>query len=469
MLECYSCSLRSEQVDGGSFVSEITNGELDSFWEFLQAKFKDEFAPVSYQTWIESAHPIKYENQQFFIAVPSSLHKEYWERNISTKVVEAAYEYGNQEIVPVILLEADLQKERNNTAATEPTATQKSPLAAAHLNSKYTFDSFVTGSGNQMAHAAALVVSEEPGETYNPLFIYGGVGLGKTHLMQAIGHRMLDRNPNANVKYISSESFANDFINSIQNRTQEEFRNEYRTVDLLLVDDIQFFADKEGTQEEFFHTFNTLYNTKKQIVLTCDRLPNEIPKLQERLVSRFKWGLSVDITAPDLETRTAILRKKAIAEKLEIPDDALSYIASQIDSNVRELEGALVRVQAFSTMKNADITIGLAAEALKDLKESKHQAGLTIPQIQNQVAKYFKISLDDLKGHKRNKNIVMPRQIAMYLSRELTDSSLPKIGQEFGGKDHTTVLHSCDKIAKLLESDLNIQHDLTNLKAALKD
>ena len=186
-------------------------------------------------------------------------------------------------------------------------------------------------------------------------------------------------------------------------------------------------------------------------------------------MSRFKWGLSVDITAPDLETRTAILRKKAIAEKLEIPDDALSYIASQIDSNVRELEGALVRVQAFSTMKNADITIGLAAEALKDLKESKHQAGLTIPQIQNQVAKYFKISLDDLKGHKRNKNIVMPRQIAMYLSRELTDSSLPKIGQEFGGKDHTTVLHSCDKIAKLLESDLNIQHDLTNLKAALKD
>ena len=260
MLECYSCSLRSEQVDGGSFVSEITNGELDSFWEFLQAKFKDEFAPVSYQTWIESAHPIKYENQKFFIAVPSSLHKEYWERNISTKVVEAAYEYGNQEIVPVILLEADLQKERNTPAATEPTATQKSPLAAAHLNSKYTFDSFVTGSGNQMAHAAALVVSEEPGETYNPLFIYGGVGLGKTHLMQAIGHRMLDRNPNANVKYISSESFANDFINSIQNRTQEEFRNEYRTVDLLLVDDIQFFADKEGTQEEFFHTFNTLYN-----------------------------------------------------------------------------------------------------------------------------------------------------------------------------------------------------------------
>nr|WP_194946735.1 chromosomal replication initiator protein DnaA [Bombilactobacillus apium] len=441
---------------------------MDSFWKFLQQKFQQEFAAVSYQTWIESAHPLKLEDQKIYITVPSSLHKEYWERNISTKVVEAAYEYGNQEIVPVILLTSDLQKQRLQKSPHPTAAATPSPLAEAHLNSKYTFNSFVTGSGNQMAHAAALVVSEEPGETYNPLFIYGGVGLGKTHLMQAIGHRLLERNINANVKYISSESFANDFINSIQNRTQEEFRNEYRTVDLLLVDDIQFFADKEGTQEEFFHTFNTLYNNKKQIVLTCDRLPNEIPKLQERLVSRFKWGLSVDITAPDLETRTAILRKKAIAEKLEIPNDALSYIASQIDSNVRELEGALVRVQAYSTMKNADISVSLAAEALKDLKESQHQAGLSISQIQMHVAKYYKVTVEDLKGKRRNKGIVVPRQIAMYLARELTDSSLPKIGQEFGGKDHTTVLHSCEKITKLLESDLTIQHDLTNLRAGLK-
>ena len=451
-------------------MSEITNEELDSFWAFLQKKFQQEFAAVSYQTWIESAQPLKLENQKIYIAVPSALHKDYWERNISTKVVEAAYEYGNQEIVPVVLLQSEVKKQTMpaTQTANQPASAQKTPLEAAHLNSKYTFDSFVTGSGNQMAHAAALVVSEEPGTMYNPLFIYGGVGLGKTHLMQAIGHRLLDRNPQANVKYISSESFANDFINSIQNRTQENFRNEYRTVDLLLVDDIQFFADKEGTQEEFFHTFNTLYNTKKQIVLTSDRLPNEIPKLQERLVSRFKWGLSVDITAPDLETRTAILRKKAIAENLEIPDDALSYIASQIDSNVRELEGALVRVQAYSTMNNADITISLAAEALKDLKDSKHQAGLTIDKIQTQVAKYYKVTVEDLKGKRRNKTIVLPRQIAMYLARELTDSSLPKIGQDFGGKDHTTVLHSCDKIAKLLETDLTIQHDVTNLKASLK-
>ncbi|UQS84357.1 chromosomal replication initiator protein DnaA [Bombilactobacillus thymidiniphilus] len=448
----------------------MTNGELDSFWNFLQEKFKKEFAVVSFQTWIESAKPLKLENNNIYIAVPSSLHKEYWERNISTKVVEAAYEYSNQEIVPIVLLNSDVEKKMTQPTSDNQNKVQpaESPLQKAHLNSKYTFDSFVTGTGNQMAHAAALVVSEEPGTMYNPLFIYGGVGLGKTHLMQAIGHRLLDRNPQANVKYISSESFANDFINSIQNRTQEEFRNEYRTVDLLLVDDIQFFADKEGTQEEFFHTFNTLYNTKKQIVLTSDRLPNEIPKLQERLVSRFKWGLSVDITAPDLETRTAILRKKAIAENLEIPDDALSYIASQIDSNVRELEGALVRVQAYSTMKNSDITVSLAAEALKDLKDAKHQVGLSIDKIQTVVAKYFKISVGDLKGKRRTKTIVVPRQIAMYLARELTDSSLPKIGQEFGGKDHTTVLHSCEKIAKLLESDLNIQHDVTNLRGTLK-
>lgn len=472
MLEYHSQKFLSFREENP--VAEITNGELDSFWEFLQKKFKQEFAAVSYQTWIESAQPIKLENQKIYIAVPSGLHKDYWERNISTKVVEAAYEYGNQEIVPVVILESELKKPTttatlNPTTETSENIQKKSPLQEAHLNSKYTFDSFVTGTGNQMAHAAALVVSEEPGTMYNPLFIYGGVGLGKTHLMQAIGHRLLDRKPQANVKYISSESFANDFINSIQNRTQESFRNEYRTVDLLLVDDIQFFADKEGTQEEFFHTFNTLYNTKKQIVLTSDRLPNEIPKLQERLVSRFKWGLSVDITAPDLETRTAILRKKAIAENLEIPDDALSYIASQIDSNVRELEGALVRVQAYSTMNNEDITIGLAAEALKDLKDSKHQAGLTIDKIQSQVAKYYKVTVDDLKGKRRNKTIVLPRQIAMYLARELTDSSLPKIGQDFGGKDHTTVLHSCDKITKLLENDLTIQHDITNLKASLKN
>lgn len=338
------------------------------------------------------------------------------------------------------------------------------PIKKAMLNPKYTFDTFVIGKGNQMAHAAALVVAEDPGSIYNPLFFYGGVGLGKTHLMHAIGHQMLLSQPNAKVKYVSSETFANDFINSIQNKTAEEFRQEYRNVDLLLVDDIQFFAEKEATQEEFFHTFNALYNEGKQIVLTSDRLPNEIPKLQERLVSRFAWGLSVDITPPDLETRTAILRKKAAAERLEIPDDTLSYIAGQIDSNIRELEGALVRVQAFATMNSEDISTSLAADALKTLKSGKGHPQLSILQIQEEVAKYYHIQLKDLKGKKRVKSIVVPRQIAMYLARELTDSSLPKIGAEFGGKDHTTVIHAHEKIQQLIDSSVSMQNEVSEIK-----
>lgn len=455
-------------------MAESEKTELDKFWEFIENKFHQKYAPTSYNTWIASAKPVKLEGNKIYISVPSDLHKNYWEKNIVTEIVEAAYEFSGKEIIPVVMLESD---ETNNNKETvidgsknkEQATILKNGKESAHLNNKYTFETFVVGSGNQMAQAAALAASEEPGTMYNPLFIYGGVGLGKTHLMQAIGNNLLAHHPDANVKYVASESFANDFINSIKNGTQEQFREDYRNVDLLLVDDIQFFAKKEGTQEEFFHTFNDLYNDKKQIVLTSDRLPNEIPKLQERLVSRFKWGLSVDITAPDLETRTAILRKKAKSEGLEIPEDALSYIASQVDTNVRELEGALVRVQAYSTMENKDITVGLAADALKDLKNSKHQAGLTIDQIQESVAKYYKVSVNDLKGKRRNKGIVVPRQIAMYLSRELTNSSLPKIGQDFGGKDHTTVLHSCEKISKLLTSDLNIQHDISNLKTGLEN
>ena len=351
-----------------------------------------------------------------------------------------------------------------NIEEKNPKVVAPSPLKKAMLNPKYTFDTFVIGKGNQMAHAAALVVAEDPGSIYNPLFFYGGVGLGKTHLMHAIGHQMLQSQPNAKVKYVSSETFANDFINSIQNKTAEEFRQEYRNVDLLLVDDIQFFAEKEATQEEFFHTFNALYNEGKQIVLTSDRLPNEIPKLQERLVSRFAWGLSVDITPPDLETRTAILRKKAAAERLEIPDDTLSYIAGQIDSNIRELEGALVRVQAFAAMNSEDISTSLAADALKTLKSGKGHPQLSILQIQEEVAKYYHIQLKDLKGKKRVKSIVVPRQIAMYLARELTDNSLPKIGAEFGGKDHTTVIHAHEKIQQLMDSSVSMQNEVSEIK-----
>ena len=436
---------------------------LDALWNELKATYQKDLSPASYNTWIETANPRTLDQNQLVVEVPSKIHKEYWEKNLATKIVEVGYMLSGNEIIPRFITGEEAEQEEV-IEEKNPKVVAPSPLKKAMLNPKYTFDTFVIGKGNQMAHAAALVVAEDPGSIYNPLFFYGGVGLGKTHLMHAIGHQMLQSQPNAKVKYVSSETFANDFINSIQNKTAEEFPQEYRNVDLLLVDDIQFFAEKEATQEEFFHTFNALYNEGKQIVLTSDRLPNEIPKLQERLVSRFAWGLSVDITPPDLETRTAILRKKAAAERLEIPDDTLSYIAGQIDSNIRELEGALVRVQAFAAMNSEDISTSLAADALKTLKSGKGHPQLSILQIQEEVAKYYHIQLKDLKGKKRVKSIVVPRQIAMYLARELTDNSLPKIGAEFGGKDHTTVIHAHEKIQQLMDSSVSMQNEVSEIK-----
>lgn len=446
--------------------------ELQQLWIFLQEKFQHSLSKVSYDTWIQSAQPIQLTDRTIMIEVPSTLHKEYWQNNLATRTVEFLYEYFGHEVSPMFVT----QEEQAAQAATGTAGSDNSAVAdgaqiyspkSSPLNDKYTFDTFVIGKGNQMAHAAALVVAEEPGTIYNPLFFYGGVGLGKTHLMHAIGHQMLSLNPDAKVKYVSSETFANDFINSIQNRTQEQFRREYRSVDLLLVDDIQFFADKEGTQEEFFHTFNALYDERKQIVLTSDRLPNEIPKLQERLVSRFAWGLSVDITPPDLETRIAILRKKANAERLEIPNDTLSYIAGQIDSNIRELEGALVRVQAYSAIEQREITTSLAADALKSMLPNSPSKTVTISSIQQAVSKYYQVPVSELKGKKRVRSIVMPRQIAMYLSREMTSSSLPKIGQEFGGKDHTTVIHAHEKIEQALKTDSQLKKEVNEIKKNL--
>lgn len=436
---------------------------LDNFWQELKNSYKNDLNPASYDAWVGTAKPLSLAHNQLTIEVTSDLHKRYWEKHLAAKIVEIGFKVTGDEIMPLFVT-PDEAPPVSIVEKEEPPKMETTKRAM--LNPKYTFDTFVIGKGNQMAHAAALVVAEEPGSIYNPLFFYGGVGLGKTHLMHAIGHQMLAINPQAKVKYVSSETFANDFINSIKNKTSEEFRQEYRKVDLLLVDDIQFFADKEATQEEFFHTFENLYNDNKQIVLTSDRLPNEIPKLQERLVSRFAWGLSVDITPPDLETRTAILRKKAQAENLEIPDDTLSYIAGQIDSNIRELEGALVRVQAFATMNSADITTSIAADALKSLKGTSNSQ-LSISKIQDEVAKFYHIQLKDLKGKKRVKTIVVPRQIAMYLAREMTESSLPKIGAEFGGKDHTTVIHAHEKISQLMKSDSNIQQEIAEIKNLL--
>ncbi|MFD1466566.1 chromosomal replication initiator protein DnaA [Lapidilactobacillus mulanensis] len=439
-------------------------------WDKIDAEFKKTFEPVSYETWISQVKPIKLTADKLTLQLPSPFHRNYWERNLVKEATALLRDYSGHEI-ELELVVPNEQIDDTDIAKTFTDPDLTSGLVYAHdthLNDKYTFDNFVIGAGNYLAQAAALSAAEEPGQVYNPLNLYGGVGLGKTHLMQAIGHEVLRRNPDAKVKYVTSEEFANDFINSIQTRRQEEFRREYRSVDLLLVDDIQFFADKEATQQEFFHTFNKLYENKKQIVLTSDRIPSDIPKLEDRLVSRFKWGLSADITPPDLETRIAILRNKAIAEGLEIDNQTLSYIAGQIDTNIRELEGALVRVQAYATINKIDITLESAIAALKGLKDIANQHGLSISKIQEVVAQYFRLQVSEITGRKRTKNIVVPRQIAMYLSRELTDNSLPKIGKEFGGKDHTTVIHAHEKIAKDQEHDSEMRSKISDLKKLLR-
>ncbi|AFR99115.1 chromosomal replication initiator protein DnaA [Lentilactobacillus buchneri] len=446
--------------------------DKDSLWQKLSEQFRSNTTDLTYDTWIKPVKPISFDGSTLTLSLPSELHRDYWKEQLAPNLIEYAFVITKGNIEPKFILDSDVNKEAqekpvDNNVSQDQDGDEFSFSKENHLNPNYTFDNFIIGKGNQMAHAAALIVSEEPGKLYNPLFFYGGVGLGKTHLMQAIGNKRLEDHPETNVKYVTSEAFTNDFINAIQTNRTEEFRREYRDVDILMVDDIQFFAQKEGTQEEFFHTFNDLYNNDKQIVLTSDRVPQEIPKLQERLVSRFAWGLPVDITPPDLETRIAILKNKAKLDNLVIPNDTLSYIAGQIDSNVRELEGALSRVQAYSKLKDEPITTDLVYEALRGLKLSQDNRQLSIVDIQNKVASYFHISINDLKGKKRMKSIVMPRQIAMYLSREMTSNSLPKIGKEFGGKDHTTVIHACDKIAEIIKLDADLRKEIADIKSAL--
>lgn len=462
------------KVFGGLFVPD-----LDQFWADFTQEMKGNFNEVTFNAWFKDTRPISFnqETGQLLVSVQNPVAKGYWEKNLASQLVQFAYAYNNVEILPVFEVQvANASRERFVTnakpvSASKPSAVEiPAPDEFARdltLNDKYTFDNFVQGEGNKLAAGAALAVAESPGSFYNPLFIFGGTGLGKTHLMQAIGHQMLLQKPNAKIVYIQSETFVNDFINSIKNKTQDKFREKYRTCDLLLVDDIQFFAKKEGIQEEFFHTFETLYNDQKQIVMTSDRLPNEIHDLSERLVSRFTWGLQVEITPPDLETRIAILRKKAESDGLDFDDSTLDYIASQVDTNIRELEGALVKVQAQATIQRQDVNVGLARQALADLKLVQKARGLQISKIQEVVANYFQISVSDIKGKKRTSTIVIPRQVAMYLSREMTNESLPKIGQEFGGKDHTTVMHACSKISSAVKTDQEIKSAVSDLRQIL--
>ncbi|MEO7658308.1 MAG: chromosomal replication initiator protein DnaA, partial [Pyrinomonadaceae bacterium] len=331
------------------------------------------------------------------------------------------------------------------------------------LNAKYTFEKFVIGSCNQFAHAAAKATAESPGTTYNPLFIYGGVGLGKTHLMHAIGHNIKARSPHMKVAYITSERFMNELINAIRFNTTSAFRDKYRSIDVLLMDDVQFMAGKERTQEEFFHTFNTLHNGQKQIVVSSDCPPREIPTLEERLHSRFEWGLIADLEPPDLETKVAILKRKADMDGIHLDDDIAIYIADKIKSNVRELEGSLVRLVAISSMKGVPISKMLAQESMKNILDSERPAGLTLDHIARTVASHYKMTIDDIKSKNNSRGVAVPRQVAMYLCKRLTRHSFPEIGREFGGKHHTTVMHSVSKIETLFKDDRNFHREINEL------
>lgn len=434
--------------------------ELDSLWETIQNSFRKSKGDTTYNNLIAPAKPLGLTNGQLRIQLPSPFHRDFWE-SLTNQVVEIVYQQTGQQVQPVYLLAGDAQATGINPQPL-PTFKEETPL-----NPEYTFDTFIEGRSNMMAYASAFAASESPGDQYNPLLIYGGVGLGKTHLMQAIANNMRAHNPSVRIKYVTSENFMNDFVNSIKTGSQEEFRREYRDLDALLVDDIQFFASKGETQTEFFNTFNVLYDNRKQIVLTADKDPREIPNLTERLVSRFMWGVPVEITSPALETRIAILRSKAEEEALNVPNDVLNYIAQRINTNVRELEGALMRIRVFAKLHQQPITLALATAALQGMVPNTNTT-ITIDLIQKRVAAYYQINQADIVGKKRTKNIVVPRQIAMYLARELTDHSLPKIGKEFGGKDHTTVLHAIDKIEKQAKTDPKLDRDLTKLRNDLQ-
>ena len=453
------------------------DAQLNNLWEQALNIIKGEISEISFNTWIKSCTPISISDNILKLSVPNEFTKGILDTRYKDLLIQALKIVTSRKFKIEFYLESDLEEEKENEEKQKEEKKENtndvdgsivvSDEMSATLNPKYTFQSFVIGNSNRFAHAASLAVAESPAKAYNPLFIYGGVGLGKTHLMHAIGHYILQENPKAKVVYVSSEKFTNELINAIKDDKNEEFRNKYRKVDVLLIDDIQFIAGKERTQEEFFHTFNALHEENKQIILSSDRPPKEIPTLEDRLRSRFEWGLIADIQPPDFETRMAILEKKADVEGFNVPNEVMVYIATKIKSNIRELEGALIRIIAYSSLTNRDVSVDLASEALKDIISNKESAPVTVKTIQESVANYYNLRIEDLKSQRRTRNIAYPRQIAMYLSRKLTDMSLPKIGEEFGGRDHTTVIHAYEKISENLKTDEGLQSMINDITKKL--
>ena len=436
--------------------------DIVSLWDKTLQLIKGELSRPSFNAFFKQIVPLKIYENDLILLVPNEFTKSILEDRYLTLIEGSINQLSLKKYnVKFVLNESEIESLEEED---RPANIKKN---YPNLNPKYTFDTFVIGNSNRFAHAACVAVAESPAKAYNPLFLYGGVGLGKTHLMHAIGHHILSEKKDPKVAYISSEKFTNELINSIKNDRNEEFRKKYRNVDILLIDDIQFIAGKERTQEEFFHTFNELHDANKQIILSSDRPPKEIPTLEDRLRSRFEWGLIADIQAPDFETRMAILKKKAGVEKLNVANEVMVYIATKIKANIRELEGALIRIVAYSSLTNKPITVELASEALKDIISNKQNKNITIDVIQDVVAGYFNLRIEDLKSQRRTRNVSHPRQIAMYLSRKLTDMSLPKIGEEFGGRDHTTVIHAYEKISDGLNTDESLQHTVNDITKKL--
>ncbi len=442
--------------------------DLQELWDKALVIIKSQMNETSFNTWVKtSLSPLKMEGNVLTLCTDVNYIKTMLSRYMDLIASSVSQVAGFPVQVEVVT------REEANTATIEKQEV-KPPVGprangSMQLNPRYTFDSFVVGSSNRFAHAAALAVAEAPAEAYNPLFLYGGVGLGKTHLMHAIGHFVQQQRPDARLMYITSEEFTNEMISAIQQNRNIEFRNRFRNVDILMVDDIQFIAGRDSTQEEFFHTFNALHDDHKQIVLTSDRPPRDIARLEERLRSRFEWGLIADIQRPDIDTRIAILRKKAMTDHIQVSDEVLELIASRVDSNIRELEGSLIRLAAYSNLVNKPITPALCEEALREIFVRQAPKQITAEMIIETVSEFYNLKPEDITGSSRRREITVPRQISMYLSREMAGLSLPQIGQAFGGRDHSTVLYSCNLVAENIKKSANMATLVEDFRRMIRD
>ena len=433
-------------------------------WDQACTIMRSEMTQVTFNTWIKAAlRPLGFSGDQFFIEAVTDFYHGFVVPRYAVLISNSLSQVAGRPIKAQILTPAQADEYR---AGVTP---EDKPADSAQLNPKYTFDTFVVGNNNRFAHAAALAVAESPADAYNPLFIYGGVGLGKTHLMHAIGHYMLSQKPTMRVKYVTSELFMNEMVTALNKKTQAEFREKYRNIDVLMVDDIQFLTGKVGFQEEFFHTFNALHTAGKQIILTSDKPPREIAKLEERLCSRFEWGLIADIAKPDLETRVAILQKKAEDELLRVDTSVLTMIAERVASNIRELEGCLTRLVAYSSLTGRPVDQQLAEEALREIFARSEPRHVTCEDVMEAVATYYSVTVDDLKGPRRSRDVAVPRQIAMYIARETVGAPLTLIGERFGNRDHSTVNHACQKVAGEIKQSPTLNNLVNDLIQQLQE